>query len=549
LDKSLKCTWSRKGLVIVTGIVCLALLLRVYRIGEQELWWDEAFSFLMATIPSGIGEALRLENSPPLYYLALRFWVFVTGTSETTIRLLSALCGTLFVVTVLWAGRQLFDARVAFWSGLFAAVAPFHIYFSQEARPYALASLALMSAYVLLWRAIDHKNVIPWLWVSLAALIAVYSHYFSVIALLPTILLVWAHPSTPQDRTIWRRYWAAVMSCGLLYAPWLLWSFVLNAHPQGFLNWIRYIWEQTPPALAIPKSLDVLGMGPNMNPYVFAKVFPHIDFSATLHLLGVSVLGILAFCAAVPWGDRELSIACLGRLKVWLWASLLGPLVMIWLGSLYRPLYVVGRYDMLVFPAYVLLVGLGFAKLQVMGKRGPMIVGIAATLLLVPLASKLASYYRTAASTPMWPSEQQAANFVAEFVADGDAVIMPPMRSVTLLYYLSRKGYPWREGFCVNSATGKQFGCHLGNLALERSLGFSRFHESRTDLGQWVEHALARLGRPDSDVWVILSPEPTGSGETFKVPVLWNDVLAQNGFRPVQARGSEAPGILLYRRH
>jgi uncharacterized membrane protein len=130
LDKSLKCTWSRKGLVIVTGIVCLALLLRVYRIGEQELWWDEAFSFLMATIPSGIGEALRLENSPPLYYLALRFWVFVTGTSETTIRLLSALCGTLFVVTVLWAGRQLFDARGVLERALCGGGAVSYLFFS-----------------------------------------------------------------------------------------------------------------------------------------------------------------------------------------------------------------------------------------------------------------------------------------------------------------------------------------------------------------------------------------------------------------------------------
>ena len=43
---------DRKFLLTATAIVVVALLLRIYRIGEQELWLDEAFSFHIATMPN-----------------------------------------------------------------------------------------------------------------------------------------------------------------------------------------------------------------------------------------------------------------------------------------------------------------------------------------------------------------------------------------------------------------------------------------------------------------------------------------------------------------
>src|SRR6185295_20181805 len=87
----------RREIAFASAIVIMAFLLRVFRIGEQELWIDEAFSFHMATVPTGLWAALRLENSPPLYYLLQRAWVSFAGVTETAIRLPSACFGALGV--------------------------------------------------------------------------------------------------------------------------------------------------------------------------------------------------------------------------------------------------------------------------------------------------------------------------------------------------------------------------------------------------------------------------------------------------------------------
>jgi len=178
--------WGR-----VLLLAAAAFLLRIYQIDRQELWFDEATSYYFATIMGAIAH----ENTPPLYYLLLRAWMAVAGTDETAIRLLSALFGTVFVLAILWAGRTFFNAAAGWWSGLFSTFAPIHIYYSQEARAYVLATLLVLLTYVLLWRAMERMTPRSWLLASAAALLALHTHYLTFFALLPAALLVnlWPH--------------------------------------------------------------------------------------------------------------------------------------------------------------------------------------------------------------------------------------------------------------------------------------------------------------------------------------------------------------------
>src|SRR5690242_9145496 len=79
-----------------TSIVVVAFCLRLHRIGAEELWLDEAFSFRDVTVAGWLG-ALRFKDVPPLYPLLLHGWIRLAGDSESALRLLSALFGTLFV--------------------------------------------------------------------------------------------------------------------------------------------------------------------------------------------------------------------------------------------------------------------------------------------------------------------------------------------------------------------------------------------------------------------------------------------------------------------
>ncbi|MCL5962028.1 MAG: glycosyltransferase family 39 protein [Chloroflexi bacterium] len=86
---------------------------------------------------------------PPLYYYLLHFWSAFVGTSELALRWLSLVSGLLLVSVVYALGRRLFSPTVGLLAAVFAAVSPFLVYYSQEARMYSqVAFLAALSFYL-----------------------------------------------------------------------------------------------------------------------------------------------------------------------------------------------------------------------------------------------------------------------------------------------------------------------------------------------------------------------------------------------------------------
>ncbi len=194
--------------VAAAAIVAVAAGLRFYRLGFQELWMDEGVSFGMATVED-FRAALRREYNPPVYYLLQRLWLLPFGESEAALRSLSAVFGTLFVAAIIWGGRVFLGPATGLWSGALAAIAPLHIYYSQEARPYALLSLAIVLITITLWRAVQVGTWSRWLAFSSCTLFALATHYFAVLVLAPAGLLVLLWPAAVRGDRRWRRYAAA----------------------------------------------------------------------------------------------------------------------------------------------------------------------------------------------------------------------------------------------------------------------------------------------------------------------------------------------------
>lgn len=526
------------------AIVVGALLLRLSGIGAQEIWIDEAFSWYVATT-RGLRHILLIENSPPLYYLLLRGWVAVAGASEAALRLPSALAGTLFVATVLWAGQEIFDARVAIWSGAAAALAPIHIYYSQEARAYALLVLFLLLTYVLVWRALRTNTWPRWALVSASALLALYTHYFAVVGLLPSafLLLLW------WERARCWRYGAAMLASALGFAPWVVWSFGLTPRSDAAFDWIRRIWEITPPLLAIPRSLEVFGLGSQAGlRMIFLKQFTAMEFPASLRVLGLAVLVFLALWVAVPWGDGNVGIPGLGKRKAWLGLALGIPLALLWLVSFgYRPLYAPGRYDLVAFPAYPLLLGLALAKAQRVRPAGPVAASLVALLLLLPVGTKLIRYYQAGPEG----DADTTAKVLHAGVADGDVVVFTGLRGLGVLYYLDRIGIRWDAEECRDARTGRRFGCRMYPRETEQMPGVldaRRVLASPDAVRSDVQDYLRMLPPQGGAVWVVFASGGFSQGRVYLPQVDANLVqeLHRLGFRSLVVQG--ARGIFWFER-
>jgi mannosyltransferase len=146
---------------LVPALFVVALLLRLFRLDAQSLWLDEGSTW--QTIQQPWGVLLRELFSPdaayPLYHLLLKAWVAPAGDSAWALRFPSALAGAGAVVALYVAGRELFrpppehagqprgDPRPLV-AALLLLVAPFALWYAQEAKTY---SLLLLVATLLLW--------------------------------------------------------------------------------------------------------------------------------------------------------------------------------------------------------------------------------------------------------------------------------------------------------------------------------------------------------------------------------------------------------------
>ena len=133
----------------------LAAALRLSTLDLQSFWYDEAFTPVHVLHPSlwaTLRSVVHTENTPPLWYVLAWADSRVLGTGEVALRLPSALAG-IATVPVAWAigaraRRPAPRARAAIVCAALVAVNPLFVWYSQEARAYAL--FVLMAALAML---------------------------------------------------------------------------------------------------------------------------------------------------------------------------------------------------------------------------------------------------------------------------------------------------------------------------------------------------------------------------------------------------------------
>jgi uncharacterized membrane protein len=180
----------------LSGVVALAALALLWRLGSSSLFVDETFSWRAAQASfAGVFTNVRAtEVAPPGYYLLLHFWIRLLGSdSEWTMRLLSALAGIAFVGAVWWLGRLVAGNSVGVLAALMATLSPLLVAYAQEVRAYIFVMVCAVievAAAIEATRRLD--EAMRWIGVSAAASVAtIWLHYTGLLVILPLAAFVW----------------------------------------------------------------------------------------------------------------------------------------------------------------------------------------------------------------------------------------------------------------------------------------------------------------------------------------------------------------------
>jgi len=184
------------------ALCALAALLRFPTLDLQSFWFDEAVTVVDDLRPSLAATLARLpsqELAPPLYFVLAWAWSRPFGIGEVGLRSLSALIGTLTVPVAYAAGAQLVSRRSGLAAAALVAVSPLLVYYSQEARPYALVILLGGVSFLLFTRALEAgargRTLAGW---AIVSALALATHYFAAFLVAPEAL--WLLARSPRGR-------------------------------------------------------------------------------------------------------------------------------------------------------------------------------------------------------------------------------------------------------------------------------------------------------------------------------------------------------------
>jgi uncharacterized membrane protein len=216
---------------IVAGLTALGAVLRFATLGDQSYHHDEIVT-ASRVLRVGFGHAMDAvgfsESAPPLYYALAWLWTQVTGNGEWGLRFLSALAGVATIPVAYLAGRELRDARAGVIAAALVAVNPMLLWYSQEARAYALLGFFCALSLLYCVRALNEGKRRDFTWWGVFSALALATHYFAAFPILAEVVLL----ARRRGRAILSGLWIVALAVVAL-AP-----LVIHQMSYGHAEWI-----------------------------------------------------------------------------------------------------------------------------------------------------------------------------------------------------------------------------------------------------------------------------------------------------------------------
>jgi len=214
---------NNKVILCLLLIILLGSFLRIYDLGAESLWYDEASSVHgstqdLATVVAVSGE---IHNQPPLYFAFLHFWMLLFGTGEAAIRFLSAIFGIVSIFLIYKVGCQLFNQKIGLISSFISSISYFHIYHSQEARSYSLLLMLTLLSFCFFIKILESVEKRPshFAFLLLTNVALAYTHVYGLLVIAAQVfyfLLFWN-----KYKQLTSQFLGVYVATAAFFSPWI----------------------------------------------------------------------------------------------------------------------------------------------------------------------------------------------------------------------------------------------------------------------------------------------------------------------------------------
>lgn len=229
---------------LLAVIILIAVLLRFPSLGEQSLWRDEAATWLQ--VNGSLAEVISrtaTDNYPPLYNLLAWMSVQLFGGAEWVLRLPSAVLGVLNVALLYGLASRIGGRGAGLIAAGLLALSGYHVWYSQEARMYALLGCAATAHAWAMWHFLDRPRAARALLLSLTGIPLLYAHPYGALTWVGIgVGALW----TIVLRRDWKTLLPLVLAELLVVVSFVPWGLILIGRAQSIADEGFWIGQPTP---------------------------------------------------------------------------------------------------------------------------------------------------------------------------------------------------------------------------------------------------------------------------------------------------------------
>lgn len=386
-------TRSHLQYVLLGVITLIALILRLYRLGEWSFWIDELAYANRAQVHYNSLET-TIRNLPTTVWLPLSLLLTggvlnSLGIGEWSTRLVPSIVGVISIPLLYFPIKGLFKPSVALVAALLLAVSPWHLYWSQNARYYTALMLLYTLAMFAFFYGLERDR--PWYFV-----LFLFLFYLAVSERMFALFLV------------------PVVGCYLLFLKILPFE-----KPPGLRarNLILLLLPGIAIGIIEVYKFVVTGLSP-LTSTINTFIGRPIDSP-------IRILTLIVFNVGVPL----LSLALFAGIYLLLQKSRTGLFFLI--GALVPPLllaalnpffFTVDRYVFVTLPSWIILGAIAVKEMycRVQGHGKILAAGVLFLLLADAAGSHLMYYQINHGNRPDW---RGAFAYIQERRVDGDVIV------------------------------------------------------------------------------------------------------------------------------
>ena len=410
----------------VLCILAVGIAIRFLALGQQSLWSDEVHSVTTARGEAGTRLTDIIFNAHgPLYLVLLRGWMHVFGHTETQIRILSALLGSVGLLLFYRMTLRLAGRTAGIIALVILACSPFYLWYSQEARNYILLfdlGLLAVPAFLNEIERRTRRSFIVALLTIAATCLANLSGFFLLVLDGIYVLTVGRRLRYPA-----RRFLLLALLSVVILSPWVIRGAAGTAPlhlgvPKAGSNVPAAKGESPPGVLSIPFTLYEFSLGLTLGPSVDELKLHR--FTAVIPRLWYLIPAAALFALTALYGLRRAGASVRSLLLPWF---ALPILLMAGLSALNLKAPN-SRYAFLSFAPYLTLLAIGVSSIRTRTLR---ILALAAIVLY-----SAGSDFQYFTDREYWRPDARAAGRLLTREAGPDDAVVVYALDYPLRYYV-----------------------------------------------------------------------------------------------------------------